>query len=152
MAEAGVYARTVAELDRAVQVGIASGRIISVSFPPEPPSDADPDHAILDRIGAYLAGEADDFGDVTIGLTVPTDQRRVLETLRSVPYGESVTVERLARMTPALDGDDPADRSLVETALTENPVPLLIPDHRVTDGPHASPRDVVEVLRDLEGF
>lgn len=152
MADAGVYARVVPDLDRAVQVGIAGGRVISVSFPPEPPSDADPDHAILDRVAAYLAGDAEDFADVTVALTVPTDQRRVLEALRGVPYGESVTVERLARMTPGLDADEPADRSLVETALRENPAPLLIPGHRVSDGPHAAPPEVVDVLRRVEGL
>lgn len=150
MAVAGVYARYIPDLDRAIQVGIAGDRVISVSFPTEPPSDADSDHDLLDRIASYLAGNVDEFDDVTVALTVPTDQRRVLEALRSVPYGESITVERLTRMTPGLQADEAEDWRTVEAALRENPTPLLIPDHRVTDGPSAAPPDVVEALRRVE--
>jgi methylated-DNA-[protein]-cysteine S-methyltransferase len=151
MAVKGIYARASPYLERVVQLGIASGRVISVDFPEEAP-DADPDHELLDRIFTYLDGvEEDDFGDVELGLTMPTAQRAVLETLRDVPYGENVTVEQLARMTPDC-ADDEDGLTLVRTALDENPLPLLIPDHRVRDGPSAAPPDVEQKLRSLEGL
>lgn len=146
---AGVYAREVDRLDRAVQVGAAGGRVISVSFPASVPADADGDHALLDRVEAYLGGAEDDFDDVEIALTVPTGSRRVLETLRSVPHGRTVSVGKLASLA-GLDADDAGDVETVRTALRENPVPLFVPDHRVRDAPGATPSDVAETLRALE--
>ena len=147
----GVFAREFDEIDRTVQVGFAGGRVISLSFPAEPPSDADGDHELLDRIDVYLDGERDEFAEVALGLTVPTDQREVLEALRSVPYGEEVSVSRLTRLA-ALDADDPEDLELVTSALRENPIPILFPDHRVQGGPYATPGDVREKLRRVEGL
>lgn len=149
---AGIYARKSAYLDRYVQVGLASGRVVSVSFPETPDEEAvEGDHALLDRIDAYLEGNADDFADVEVGITVPTDQRSVLETLRKVGYSDQVSVEQLARMTPGLS-DANEDHQLVRTALDENPVPLVIPDHRVRDGPSGAPPKVEQWLRSLEGL
>jgi methylated-DNA-[protein]-cysteine S-methyltransferase len=148
MEQAGIYARQSDRLGRAVQVGVASGRVLGVSFPAEVPADAETDHPILDRVFDYLDGVEDDFDDVEVALTVPTDQRRVLETLRKVPYGRTVSVEKLVGLS-GFDTDSEADCRTVEAALRENPVPLLVPDHRVR-GPGATPGDVAERLRDLE--
>ncbi|MFB6156096.1 MAG: MGMT family protein [Haloferacaceae archaeon] len=148
MQEAGIYARRSERLGRAVQLGLASGRVLGVSFPAEVPADAETDHPLLDRVFAYLDGEPDDFDDVEVALTVPTDQRRVLETLRKVPRGRTVSVEKLTRLA-GLDDDSEADRETVETALSENPVPLFVPDHRVR-GRGATPAEVAELLRELE--
>ncbi len=152
MEDAGIYARESPYLERFVQIGIASGRVMSVSFPSAPEDNADGEHELLDRVFAYLQGETDDFADVQVALTVPTDQRAVLETVRDVPYGEQLTVEALARMTPGLSGDEEDDQRTVRTALSENPAPLLIPDHRVRDGPSAAPPPVEQRLRSLEGL
>jgi methylated-DNA-[protein]-cysteine S-methyltransferase len=73
----------------------------------------------------------------------------VLEALRQVPYGEDVSVERLARMAA---GVDPDDETTVRTALAENPVPLVVGDHRVRDGPSAAPPAVEQRLRSVEGL
>jgi methylated-DNA-[protein]-cysteine S-methyltransferase len=150
---AGIYARESSYLGRFVQLGIAGDRVISVSFPESPDEVHETDHELLDRIDHYLDGVDDvDFADVEVGLTVPTDQRSVLETLRGIPYGEQVSVEQLTRMTPDLDAENDDDQILVRTALDENPVPLLIPDHRVRDGPSAAPPEVEQKLRSLEGL
>jgi methylated-DNA-[protein]-cysteine S-methyltransferase len=152
MDDAGIYARESAYLDRWVQVGYASGKVLSVEFPAEPDESAQEDHPLLDRIDAYLEGEAVDFSDVEVALTMPTDRRAVLEKVREVPYGEQVSVEKLATMTPGLNADDMDDCQLVRTALDENPVPLVIPDHRVRDGPSAAPPEIEQRLRSLEGL
>jgi methylated-DNA-[protein]-cysteine S-methyltransferase len=149
--EAGIYARESPYLDRYVQLGAASGRILSVSFPEIPDDDAEDDHPVLDRIFEYLDGlEPVDFDDVQVAMTMPTDQRAVLESVREIPYGDQVSVETLARMTSGLDHEDDDDIILVRTALDENPAPLLVPDHRVRDGPSAAPPDVEQKLRSLE--
>jgi methylated-DNA-[protein]-cysteine S-methyltransferase len=147
----GVFAREFETLGRAVEVGFAGGRVISVSFPATVPDDAAEDHELLDRIESYLRGERDEFAEVPVGLTVPTDRRDVLEALRTVPYGEEVSVSRLTRLA-ALDADDPEDLDLVTSALAENPIPLLLPDHRVQGGPYAAPGDVRSAMRRVEGL
>ncbi|MDB2224941.1 MGMT family protein [Halorubrum ezzemoulense] len=147
----GVFARQFDEIGRTVQIGFAGGRVISVSFPAEHPGDADGDHDLLDRIDAYLGGERDEFAEVALGLTVPTDRREALEALRSVPYGEEVSVSRLARLG-GFDPDDPDDLEVVTGALADNPIPVLLPDHRVSGGPYATPSDVRSELRHVEGI
>jgi len=147
----GVFAREFDEIGRAVEVGFAGGRVISVSFPATPPADADTDHDLLDRIEAYLGGERDAFDDVATGLTVPTDRRAVLEALGTIPYGEEASVSRLTRLA-ALDADDPEDLELVTDALRENPIPIFFPDHRVQGGPYATPAEVRAELRRAEGL
>ncbi|MUV60545.1 MGMT family protein [Halobacterium sp. CBA1126] len=150
MTAAGIYARDSAYLDRAVQLGVAGDRVISVSFPGTAPADADPEHELLDRLDDYFAGAEDDFDDVEVGLTVPTNHRRVLEAVRNVPYGERVTVKRVLSMVPDVDPEDSDARETAREALAENPVPLFVPDHRVRDGPSGAPPEVVDRLRDLE--
>ena len=96
-------------------------------------------------------GEPDTFDDVAVALTVPTDHRAILTATREIPYGSQTTVEGLVGMA----GLDPEDEDAVEearTALAENPVPLIIPDHRVRDGPSAAPPEVEQRLRSLEGL
>ena len=149
--DAGIYARKSATLDRYVQVGVASGRVLSVDFPESPDADAGEDLPLLDRINASLEGEREDFADVDVAMTMPTDRRDILQAVRGVPYGEQLSVADLARMTPGLEGDD-RDRQLVRTALAENPAPLVIPDHRVQDGPSAAPPAVETRLRSVEGL
>lgn len=149
---AGIYAREAPFLDRYVQLGIASGRVVHVSFPEESDEDADTDHELLDRVEAYLDGVTeDDFDDVEVGLTVPTDHRGVLEATRQIPYGEQVSVEQLVRMG-GMDPDDEAVHDVAREALAENPVPLFVPDHRVRDGPSAAPAPVEQKFRSIEGL
>lgn len=147
-ADAGIFARESSYLDCYVQIGVAGEKIISLSTPDH--ADAPDDHPLLDRIGAYLEGEPDDFGGVDIGLTAPTPHRDVLEATREIPYGEQGSVEQLAGMTPGLDPSDDEDLTAVRQALADNPVPLLIPDHRVRDGPSALPPDIEQKFRTLE--
>ncbi|WP_227131684.1 MGMT family protein [Halorubellus salinus] len=148
---AGIYAREIEYLERYVQFGVASGRVISVSFPEFPDDDASDDYELLDRFERYCEGiNEDDFADVEVGLTVPTGERKVLEALRQVGYGEQVSVEQLAKMAPTLSADDDEDVIVVREALAENPLPVIFPDHRVRDGPSALPPQVEQKLRSLE--
>jgi len=145
----GVFAREFERLGRAVEIGVAGGSVISVSFPAGPDEDAERDHPLFDRIEAYLDGGDDHFDDVEIALTVPTDHRKVLEATRNVPYGETVSLDRVVRMA-GLDPDDDADRGTARSALAENPVPLFVPDHRVRDAPGGIRGDIAERFRAVE--
>lgn len=145
--DTGIYAREIDGVDRTVQIGVASGRVISLSIPDEPSEEATRGHELLDRVERYLGSEPDDFADVPIALTVPTDHRAVLETVRKIAYGETTDVATLARRTPGLDEDD---EGVVYSALEANPVPILIPGHRVVDGPNALPANLDQRLRGVE--
>jgi len=150
MSAAGIYANESEFLDCYVQLGVGGDRVLSVSFPGDPPEDASNDHPLFDRIDAYLGGADDDFDDVTVGLTVPTDQRAVLEAVRGTPCGEQITVDTLLSMVPGRDPESEDDRQLARTSLAENPVPLVVPDHRVRNAPSGAPDRVLRRLRDLE--
>jgi len=152
MDDAGIYARDSELLDCWVQLGVAQGRVISLSFPSSPEADASESHDLLDRIDAYLEGVEESFTDVTVALTVPTDRRGVLETVRGIPYGTEIGVEKVASMTAGLDPEADDDLRLIREALADNPVPLLVPDHRVRDGPSAAPAAVEAKLRSVEGL
>jgi methylated-DNA-[protein]-cysteine S-methyltransferase len=147
MDTAGIYARETPGLERVVQIGLAQGRVIGVDFPESVPEDAERDHPLLDRLAEYVAG-GDDLTDVTVGLTVPTDQRGVLEAVRELPVGETVSLDQLVRLA-GLDPEDADDRRTAESALRNNPVPLFVPDHRV-EAPGATPDDVRRALRAVE--
>jgi len=150
MTAAVIYAHESPLLDCFLQLGVAGDRVVSVSFPEDAPEDANDDHPLFDRVDAYLDGAADDFDDVAVGLTVPTDQRAVLEAVRNVPYGDRITLDTLLTMVAERDPEDEADRQLARTALAENPVPLFVPDHRVSNAPSGAPERVARRLRELE--
>lgn len=149
---AGIYARESPFLDRYVQLGIAQGRILSVEFPHEPDENATGEHDLLDRIDGYLQGTEDDFSDVTVAMTMPTEEGEVLEKVREVPYGEDARVEQIAMMVPGRNPEDSEDLTAIREALASNPAPLFIPTHRVTDGPGGLPAAIEQKLRSVEGL
>jgi methylated-DNA-[protein]-cysteine S-methyltransferase len=120
--------------------------IVRIAFPGEP------DDAVLAEVAAdlgprilgsdrELAGERDAIsayleGDTAV-LDLPADlrlmhapfRRAVLETLRAVPRGETITYGALA----ARAGNPRAYRA-AGTACARNPVPIVVPCHRVLPG------------------
>jgi methylated-DNA-[protein]-cysteine S-methyltransferase len=89
-----------------------------------PPSDVQ--HAV-DGIVALLRGEASDLNGVAIDTEgVPDFHRRVYEAARMIPPGQTLSygeiAERLGDRTLARD---------VGQALGQNPIPIIVPCHRV---------------------
>ncbi len=152
MHESGIYAIESPYLERYVQIGLASGRVLKVSFPTAPDDAAANTHEILDRVEQYFEGAKNTFDDIDVALTLPTDKRAVLLKLREVPFGTQISVKQLAAMTSGVDPDDEEAIDLVREALAANPAPIIIPDQRVRDGPSAAPPDVEQKLRTLEGL
>ena len=75
----------------------------------------------------YFAGRAADFSGIALDLVGLTPfQRRVYRALRKVPRGRTVTYGDLARLI----GSPRAARA-VAGAMGRNPMPLIIPCHRV---------------------
>ena len=83
--------------------------------------------ALMDRIEDYAEGERVDFTDVALDLGgVPDFHRRAYEILVTVGWGETLTYGDLARRL----GDVGRSRA-VGQAMGANPMPLVIPCHRV---------------------
>jgi methylated-DNA-[protein]-cysteine S-methyltransferase len=106
---------------------------------------------IVDQLEAYFSGSLREF-------TIPVDlsqtsvfTRKVLEATAAIPYGETVSYGEIARAI-----DMPGATQAVGNALGANPVPIVIPCHRVirsdgsmgwfTGGPH-----IKRALLQLEG-
>lgn len=82
---------------------------------------------VVARIVAYAEGAEDAFQDVTLDLsTVPDLQRRIYEHIRELGWGETTTYGAIARWL----GDVAMSRT-VGTAMGQNPIPLIVPCHRV---------------------
>ena len=82
---------------------------------------------LVDRVRDYLAGARDTFADVELDLSWCTPfQRRVVETMRSIPYGETATYGEVA----ALAGHPNAQRA-VGSVCAANRFALVVPCHRV---------------------
>lgn len=83
-------------------------------------------HRISFLLDRYLKGQRIDF-DVEVDLSdLPEFTRRVLEETKLIPYGETRSYIDLARRL----GYKGAARA-VGQALARNPIPLIIPCHRV---------------------
>jgi methylated-DNA-[protein]-cysteine S-methyltransferase len=81
----------------------------------------------IDGIVALLAGEPDDLQDVALDLAaVPEFNQRVYAVAREIPPGQTMTYGEIA----ARLGEPRAARE-VGQALGHNPVPLIVPCHRV---------------------
>jgi methylated-DNA-[protein]-cysteine S-methyltransferase len=77
------------------------------------------------QLEEYFAGERQRF-DLELDLRAPAFQEQVLRELALVPYGELATYGELARRI----GKPRAARA-VGGALNRNPVPIVLPCHRV---------------------
>ena len=83
----------------------------------------------VQQIAEYLAGERREFSVPVDWSGATSFSRLVLEECRRIPYGETLSYGELA----AAAGRPRAARA-VGQALGRNPVPLLVPCHRVRTG------------------
>ncbi|HEY0115158.1 MAG TPA: methylated-DNA--[protein]-cysteine S-methyltransferase [Allosphingosinicella sp.] len=94
---------------------------------------AAPIASIASAIGAVqrlLAGEQADLSSIPVELSgVPAFERKVYESLRGVGPGETLTYGELAARAGA-----PGAARAVGAAMGRNPVPVIIPCHRVLAG------------------
>ncbi len=129
------------------------GRVREITLPGDDQPDVEPtapDRRVARQLDAWFAGTRHDF-DLGVDLDAVTGFRRtVLETLvREVPWGETVTYGELA----ALAGRPRAARA-AGSAMRNNPVPFVIPCHRVVAagnhiGGYGGGRNAIELKRRL---
>jgi methylated-DNA-[protein]-cysteine S-methyltransferase len=85
--------------------------------------------AVIADIRRYLAGEPVDYSAVTIDLSgVDPFRQKLYEAMRSLAWGETTTYGDLARRLGATDWEGARE---VGEAMGRNPVPVVIPCHRV---------------------
>ncbi|MCW4462152.1 methylated-DNA--[protein]-cysteine S-methyltransferase [Sphingomonas sp. BT-65] len=88
-----------------------------------------PVQAVIDDVLRYFAGEQVDFAGVPVDLGVQEPFfERVYGVVRQLGWGETATYGAIARML----GAGPEFARDVGQAMAANPVPLIIPCHRVT--------------------
>lgn len=106
---------------------------------------------IADEIQAYFAGKLTSFSIPVDFSGVSNFTRKVLVATATIPYGETASYGEIAKMI-----DMPGATQAVGNALGANPVPIVVPCHRVvrsdgsmgwfTGGP-----DIKRALLRLEG-
>ena len=111
-----------------------NGTLTTIRFPldgereaPEPgwePADA-PFNAVKQQLDGYFAGRRQRF-DLPLAPAGTAFQRKVLEALQAIPYGETRSYKEVA----AAIGKPRAMRA-VGAANARNPIPIIIPCHRV---------------------
>jgi methylated-DNA-[protein]-cysteine S-methyltransferase len=118
--ERGLIRLQLAEADR----DLTEKRLHAFAGPGEPPPWA---KQLIAEIRRYLAGERVDFGSVALDLaTVGEFRRAVYEAARSVAWGQTTSYGELARRIGF-----PWGARAVGRALGRNPVPLIVPCHRI---------------------
>jgi methylated-DNA-[protein]-cysteine S-methyltransferase len=122
-------------------VAASTQGLCRISFDPEPERELDrlasafgarvlrspgPVDPVRRELDEYFEGERTDF-DLPVDLTpLPDFQRAVLQELRGVPYGHVDTYGGLASKI----GKPRAARA-VGGALNRNPIPIVVPCHRI---------------------
>jgi methylated-DNA-[protein]-cysteine S-methyltransferase len=82
---------------------------------------------LITHVQCYMTGRRIAFAAVAIDLTdVEPFRRKVYEAARAVPWGQTVSYGELARETGS-----PGTARAVGHALSRNPVPIIIPCHRI---------------------
>ncbi len=98
------------------EIGLSSGQTAKAGHQPG---------AVAAQLAEYFAGKRRTF-DVELALRGTDFQRAVWNELLRIPYGETITYADLARRI-----DRPAAVRAVGAANGANPVPVIVPCHRV---------------------
>jgi methylated-DNA-[protein]-cysteine S-methyltransferase len=94
--------------------------------PSSPPDSMDPVIRVVKELYGFFAGAPTDFRDLPLDLQGTPFQLRVWQELRRIPWGDTISYRELARRA----GSPKAFRA-VGQANACNPIPIIIPCHRV---------------------
>ena len=105
---------------------------------------------VIDQLGAYFDGHRKSF-DLALAPEGTPFQKRVWNALNDIPYGDTLSYSELAKRV-----DNPKGSRAVGSANGANPIPVVIPCHRViaadgTLGGYAGGLHLKRYLLDLEG-
>jgi methylated-DNA-[protein]-cysteine S-methyltransferase len=105
--------------------GVITGVWMEDDDLPERPSDAPPLAEARRQLDSYFAGELREF-DLPLAPQGSAFQMSVWRELRRIPYGETISYGELARRV-----GDPTKARAVGAANGSNPLPVIVPCHRV---------------------
>lgn len=106
--------------------------LISLSFPEDaPPAPSDDQSPVLDllenELAAYFAGDLRKFR-TPLAPQGTAFMHRVWDALQTIPYGQTRSYAQIAHQIGCPNG-----QRAVGLANARNPIPILIPCHRVID-------------------
>lgn len=110
-----------------IYVVSSDNKIVSISFsnPLVPLKESTTLHSCVNQIQAFLSGALTNFN-----LPIKTEgtdfQKKVWEELLKIPFGELTTYSKIANKLCLKNGS-----RTVGNAISKNPLPILIPCHRV---------------------
>ena len=131
--------------------GTYEARKMILSFHPDATESMTPFKTIRTLLDRYLQGREVDF-DVEVDIShLGSFTRKVLNELRKIPYGETRSYGWLAKKV-----GKPGAARAVGQALKRNPIPIIIPCHRIirddgTIGGFSMGVNIKERLLALEG-
>jgi methylated-DNA-[protein]-cysteine S-methyltransferase len=113
--------------------------------------EEEPFAAAWEQLTAYFAGDLTEF-DLQLAPRGTPFQLRVWDALRTIPFGQTISYAELARRI-----DDPRAVRAVGAANGRNPLPIVLPCHRVigADGSltgYGGGLDRKRILLELEGI
>lgn len=121
-----LYCRFSRGLGLYVQLEVQEDRVRRVRLTREAPAGAEPSHPYLLQVLDHLRTGNGDLDDIPVHLAVGPFEREVLDLLRTLPPGTTATYGEIARRLGR-----PGAARAVGNACARNPVPVVIPCHRV---------------------
>ncbi len=124
---------------------------LQAQFPGETIQEDNPSLQLaIDQLQAYFAGERKRFG-LALDYHVPPFYKKVLEAVRKIPYGNTASYKEIAQRV-----NNPLAVRAVGSANARNPIPIIIPCHRVVGhngslGGYGGRLDRKVTLLELEG-
>lgn len=125
--EERLYARFSEDIGLYVSMVLRDDAVVSIRLSREEPREEHgTDHPYLSRVIKHLHTGEDDLKDIPVDIQASPFHRQVLDALRDIPPGEVMTYGEVAGKL----GHSRAARA-VGSACARNPVPIIIPCHRV---------------------
>ncbi len=113
-----------------LRIHTSAGLITAIDFDAAKPRAERIDDPLLDRaeeqLTAYFNGDLKDF-DLPLASEGSEFQKKVWGELRRIPYGETASYGEIARRL----GYEPVISRAVGAANGANPIPIIVPCHRV---------------------
>jgi methylated-DNA-[protein]-cysteine S-methyltransferase len=113
-----------------LRIHVSAGLVTAIGFGPDEPWGSRRADPLLDRAEAqlteYFAGERREF-DLPLANEGSEFQKKVWSELHRIPYGETASYGDIARRL----GYEPGISRAVGAANGANPIPIVVPCHRV---------------------
>ncbi len=112
-----------------VEVSGTEKGISAITFLDSPPEESSSDDVLsecIEQLKEYFDGSRVEFHSLSLRYPATDFQREVWDALMQIPFGEVITYGELAERS----GHSGAARA-VGTAMNVNPLPVIIPCHRV---------------------